>query len=314
MADQFLLATAPLWSGQAADAAHILTNIDGKFASCLALVLDVTTASFSGTIDLQGRSRTGAYKNLTWVELDDEGATGRNPSNDQISFTTNTAERRFLVPLTLPDVRIVMTRSAGNISGTVFGYASPVQVTSGALNVGITGTPAVTISGTPTVSVSGVPDIEGNVAHDGVDSGNPVKTGGKAVTAFPAAVANADRVDAHFDEYGHQYVKLAQAEDYLTALVNATASGNTQVVAAVTGERIRVVGLIVSNRGTADVSINFQSATTAVSATWMLAANGGGIAVTTAQGWLFQTSVTEALNINLSATGTVGCSVIYSEE
>ena len=33
----------------------------------------------------------------------------------------------------------------------------------------------------------------GNVAHDAVDSGNPVKVGGKAESNNPADVADADR-------------------------------------------------------------------------------------------------------------------------
>ncbi len=45
-------------------------------------------------------------------------------------------------------------------------------------------------------------DIEGNVAHDAVDSGKPVKIGGKAHTSAPSVVADGDRVNAYFDEYG----------------------------------------------------------------------------------------------------------------
>lgn len=44
--------------------------------------------------------------------------------------------------------------------------------------------------------------VEGNVAHDAADSGNPVKMGGKASTSTPAAVANGDRVDTFHDERG----------------------------------------------------------------------------------------------------------------
>ena len=50
--------------------------------------------------------------------------------------------------------------------------------------------------------------VEGDTAHDDVDAGNPVKVGGKATVAEPAAVANLDRVDAYFDENGYQHVKL----------------------------------------------------------------------------------------------------------
>jgi hypothetical protein len=58
-------------------------------------------------------------------------------------------------------------------------------------------------------------DTEGNVRmvgnrdHDAVDAGEPVKIGGKATTAEPTAVANADRVNAYFDEKGYQYNKIS---------------------------------------------------------------------------------------------------------
>lgn len=58
---------------------------------------------------------------------------------------------------------------------------------------------AVTQSGTWTVTAS---NVTGNIAHDAVDSGNPVKIGGKVSTATPTPVQAADRVDAWFNEYG----------------------------------------------------------------------------------------------------------------
>ena len=50
--------------------------------------------------------------------------------------------------------------------------------------------------------------IEGTVAHDAADSGNPVKFGGKAGVTRPSAVADGDRVNAWLDEYGRQVVSL----------------------------------------------------------------------------------------------------------
>ena len=52
------------------------------------------------------------------------------------------------------------------------------------------------------VSVQKNPKVQGDVAHDAADSGSPVKFGGKALTGDPAGVADNDRVDAFFDEYG----------------------------------------------------------------------------------------------------------------
>ena len=46
------------------------------------------------------------------------------------------------------------------------------------------------------------PGTAGNVAHDAVDSGNPVKLGGRAQGGLPASVAAGDRVDAYFSGHG----------------------------------------------------------------------------------------------------------------
>ncbi len=65
------------------------------------------------------------------------------------------------------------------------------------------------IGGTSTVTagVNGLLAVGGNIASDGVDSGNPVKIGGRAVSAAPTAVAAADRVDAISDLWGRLYVR-----------------------------------------------------------------------------------------------------------
>ena len=47
----------------------------------------------------------------------------------------------------------------------------------------------------------------GDVAHDAVDSGNPVKIGGKADTDLPTPVADADRVDAWWDRHGRLHIR-----------------------------------------------------------------------------------------------------------
>ena len=46
--------------------------------------------------------------------------------------------------------------------------------------------------------------VEGDVAHDAADSGDPVKTGGRARTSQIGTVANNDRTDAIFNAYGEQ--------------------------------------------------------------------------------------------------------------
>ena len=98
---------------------------------------------------------------------------------------------------------------------------------------------------------------------------------------------------------------------YLTAFLNATASGNTQLVAASTGRRIRVIGVVVTNKDSSVVAFKFQSATTDITSTHDLAADGGGYAAIFSQGFYCQTAVGEALNANLGGVGSVGVDVTY---
>jgi len=95
----------------------------------------------------------------------------------------------------------------------------------------------------------------------------------------------------------------------LYAPINATNSGNTQVVGAVSGKRIRVIAFAVIANAT--VNIKFQSGTTDITGS-MRIVEGGGIAHAY-DGGLFQTAVGQALNINLSANATVGGYVVYRE-
>lgn len=50
-------------------------------------------------------------------------------------------------------------------------------------------------------------NIEGDIAHDAVDEGNPIKIGGKAHSSQPTAVAANDRVNAYYDLNGRLTVR-----------------------------------------------------------------------------------------------------------
>lgn len=63
---------------------------------------------------------------------------------------------------------------------------------------------SITVDGT--VSVTDGLNIEGDVAHDSVDSGNPVKIGFQAENSFPTAVATGDRANGISDVFGRQLV------------------------------------------------------------------------------------------------------------
>jgi len=93
----------------------------------------------------------------------------------------------------------------------------------------------------------------------------------------------------------------------LFAQINATSSGETQVVPAVSNRRIVVVAFaVIANSA---VNIRFRSGTTDITGSMRLV-EGGGIAHAYDAG-LFQTAVNQPLIINLSANATVGGYVVY---
>ncbi len=70
----------------------------------------------------------------------------------------------------------------------------------------------------------------GNIAHDAVDSGNPVKIGGKASNLTPTSVADSDRVNAHLDLKGNIGVFLNSKNDAPVTTGAPTADGISPAV------------------------------------------------------------------------------------
>lgn len=91
----------------------------------------------------------------------------------------------------------------------------------------------------------------GNVAHDAVDSGAPIKTGGRARTTEIAAVATDDRVDAIFDKVGKQVtLPYALSENFVSGVITVAMTGTTStslVAAPAAGLRNYITTIVVSN-------------------------------------------------------------------
>lgn len=85
-----------------------------------------------------------------------------------------------------------------------------------------------------TATVADQVSVQGIVAHDAVDSGNPVKVGGKAFTlaSTPAAVASADRVDAAYTLKGAAYVALTDSSGGAFTFGQKAAAASVPVVLA----------------------------------------------------------------------------------
>lgn len=93
--------------------------------------------------------------------------------------------------------------------------------------------------------------VQGAIAHDAVDSGNPSKIGGKARTALPTAVAASDRVDASADVFGRLLVAHATPDMQVSKAFNAT---TTQTGAAIwtpaAGKKVVLTCLVIGTYGT----------------------------------------------------------------
>jgi hypothetical protein len=90
--------------------------------------------------------------------------------------------------------------------------------------------------------------------------------------------------------------------------LNASSLGATVVLAAQAGMSIRVISAAIV--ATTATTLKFQSASTDISATWPLGANGGLVLPFNEHGW-FQANVGEALNVNLGSAVATGVHINY---
>jgi hypothetical protein len=99
-------------------------------------------------------------------------------------------------------------------------------------------------------------------------------------------------------------------KDIKRAFVNASAAGDNAIVAAPgAGIMIRVISLVAVAGAVAN-TLTMRSGTTAISAGFPIAANGGMVLNENSSGW-FQTAANEALNVNLSGSTAMGVSITY---
>lgn len=130
------------------------------------------------------------------------------------------------------------------------------------------------------VDVLTLPGITGTVAHDAADSGNPVKIGGKARTADPAAVAADDRADLYMDTLGKPVVLLGAPHDlHVNGTATYTNTTAADVIAAVASNRIAVTSILVTNaHATVGTKVEIRDGAT-VKIQGQAAAAGGGFSL-----------------------------------
>lgn len=95
------------------------------------------------------------------------------------------------------------------------------------------------------------------------------------------------------------------------AVISESSSGNNEVVAAVSGKKIRVLQWIVS--ASAAVNFKWRTASTDITGLFYASAAGAGAGGAFCPVGHFETADDEALNLNLSGAVAVGGSVVYVE-
>lgn len=141
-------------------------------------------------------------------------------------------------------------------------------------------------------------------ANSGVDIGDV------DVTSQPARDRTTDNVGV-----GLQTDVIMNDTTALTpkfAVIDDATSGNNTIVAAVSGKKIRVLGVFLV--ASADVTVRFESGAngTALTGQMQLVANTGFVLPFSPVGW-FETAATTLLNLELSAAVSVDGSLIYVE-
>lgn len=152
------------------------------------------------------------------------------------------------------------------------------------------------------VSAASPLPVGGNVAHDAVDVGNPLKVGGVARTALPIAVAQADRVDLSGDKFGRLLATVAPLDQRVSATLNRTNAESGQLLTALADGAYVVTAISVTNaHATVGTKVEILDATT-VKWRGYAAALGGGLVVSDPNG-LFITTKNQAVNGKCATTG-----------
>ncbi len=276
-------------------------------------VLDVALAGSELQVDIvaslpAGTNAIGKLAPNTGVDIGDVDVTSIVPGTGATSLGKAIQSAQGATDSGVAAL-VVRNDTLADLSGLDGDY-TPLQVDAdGALYVTIRdGGNSITIDGTITAA-----NTAGNVAHDGADSGNPVKFGGRAQSpmAQPDEVADEDRVDALFDRNGYQRIR----GDFnpLSADINDALSGdNTIIAAAGAGKKIAVWAILIVADGTTDVRWEDGAAGTAFTGQVPLQAREGYSISAGGLVPLFTGSAATLLNLELTAAVAVHGFISYT--
>jgi hypothetical protein len=141
----------------------------------------------------------------------------------------------------------------------------------------------------------------------------PATLGQKAMTASMAVVLASDQsaIQVNAAELGGTVTYNGATLPVKRAILDASASGSTQIVSLVAGRKLVVLSYELVANGA--VNIQFRSNATQISSTKYANAAGWGVARANNPHGYFETAAGETLNINLSAAIAVGIQINYIE-
>lgn len=184
---------------------HAVTNT-GTFA-----VQDATSQASLSIIDDWDESDR-AKVNIIVGQAGIAGGTGADGVTvPRVTLATNVA-----LPAgtnNIGDVDVLSIAAGDNNIGNVDVASSALPTGASTLAEQQTQTTALSIMDDWDNAASDGASVSGDVAHDSPDAGEPLKIGGTARTANPAAVAGLDRVNATYDDIGRQVVVLNHVRD-----------------------------------------------------------------------------------------------------
>lgn len=161
------------------------------------------------------------------------------------------------------------TATPANTSGADLDYEA-LQISAGRLWASATIDAAIPAGANNIgdVDVVTLPGVAGDVAHDGADSGNPVKVGAKAIAhgANPTAVAASDRTDLYANRAGIQFVIGGHPNVVTLEAAYTAAQTDVAIITIAGGLKIIVTQIqaLCDNANTVDVGmrVGFGATTT----------------------------------------------------
>ena len=191
---------------------------------------------------------------------------------NQVLLSVDLSGALRVVAAALPLPANAAIETGGNLA-TIAGKDFATQTTLAALNTKIPASPATAggqLAAGHTVDQTGGPwQIDGDVAADGPESGNPVKIGGRAHEHGanpPETSANDDRVEWIFNRHGIPFV-IGGHPNVITTEYRATGvQTNDAIITVATGSKIVVTGISVTcdNATTVDVGVRIGFGTSVV--------------------------------------------------